>query len=474
LTAAALLLVCASSWADTELLPLTDDAFVAGDVDIWQQADNNYGADSNLFVHAYGPKQSLLRFDAASISGQTVTNATLRLYLNDIRSAGTISVHAITSSWNEGSVTWNNRPPAEGSAAAVVNVTTSDEGSVISIDVTNVVARWAAGSLPDAGFLLVTANYIRAFFDAKEKSGGTSATLEVDIDSGPVFTGEAIVLDLSNPDNCVIDEPGHYILDRSWNFYYPYDGCRTVDSPEDRDGRRILISADDVTLDFRGFEIEDEDLVYGHTIRVTGSNVTLLNSSGVTGVDCIEGQGTAIVAMQDASNVRLDNMRNIHCVSILGSGGKVVNSAISYLRLIGDRNVVEYSTINGTVTVGSASSVRFNRIFSGMRGGGEIWVNGDGNVIQGNFNAETDLGIRVRGAGNIIKDNILLSAFDDGAGIWIDGNANIVDANIVLPMFDDGIFFTGTGNFFGNNRVSAATPFSGTAGQIDWGGNVSY
>jgi hypothetical protein len=86
---------------------------------------------------------------------------------------------------------------------------------VISIDVTDVVRRWADGSLADGGFLLVTTDAIKAYFDAKEQPGGLAATLEVDT-GPPAYSGEAIVLDLSNADNCIIDEPGYYVLDRSW------------------------------------------------------------------------------------------------------------------------------------------------------------------------------------------------------------------------------------------------------------------
>ena len=71
------------------------------------------------------------------------------LFLDDIASAGTISVHAITSSWNEASVSWNNQPPFEATPFASIGLSTSDEGSVISIDVTSapqaarsVLCRW--------------------------------------------------------------------------------------------------------------------------------------------------------------------------------------------------------------------------------------------------------------------------------------------------------------------------------------------
>jgi len=60
-------------------LPLTDDAHISDDVSVWLFADTNFGSAPDLFVHNYGPRYALVRFDAASITGQTVNNAALSL-----------------------------------------------------------------------------------------------------------------------------------------------------------------------------------------------------------------------------------------------------------------------------------------------------------------------------------------------------------------------------------------------------------
>ena len=100
-------------------------------------------------------------------------------------------MHAITSGWNEATVTWNNQPPAETMATAIVGLTSGDVGDAISIDVTGAVQRWADGSLADAGFLVVTSEDIRAKFDAREQAGGTPAILQVDT-GPPSFTGATL------------------------------------------------------------------------------------------------------------------------------------------------------------------------------------------------------------------------------------------------------------------------------------------
>jgi hypothetical protein len=468
-------LLSAPAWADTTSLPLTDDA--------WINANNpgtNFGLDADIFVHSWGPKEGLVRFDAATISGQTVSSATLELYLSSIRDSGEISIHAITSSWNETTVTWNNQPPAESVATAIVSLTTGDAGGTVVIDVTGAVQRWADGSLADAGFLIVTSDSIKAYFDAKERAGGVPATLSVETEGGtvpPPDDGKAIVLDFSNPDDCTIDERGYYVLDRSWDFGYHGDGCPDVTSPSDPDGRRILISADHVTMDFRGFVITDADAAYGDTIRITGSYVTLLNSGGITGPDNAERQGIAIQGGTDSSNVRLYGMHEIWGVSIRAAS-TVLNSTIDRLT-VGDNSIVENNFINWTVEAGSESTVRFNSVSGGCAIGcrGAIRIQGDQSIVQGNSILDSnEHGILVTGTGNVISNNVLQAenASSSGRGILIEGTANIIEANIILPVFNFGIAMDGSGNFYGNNRVSTPTPFLGTEGQTDWGGNVSF
>ena len=103
--------MCANvSWADTTLLPLTDDTFV-----VWGQAgnlaSNNYGAREDIVVHPYNAKYGLLRFDASSVAGQRINRATLRIFLNSLRENGWMHVYAVYSGWNEETVTFANHPP---------------------------------------------------------------------------------------------------------------------------------------------------------------------------------------------------------------------------------------------------------------------------------------------------------------------------------------------------------------------------
>jgi hypothetical protein len=443
---------------------LTDDAYIHG-----LRPTSAYGTRDDIFVTSYGPKQGLVRFDAASIAGLEINSATLKLYLNDIERAGTISIHAVTSSWNESTVTWNNQPPTETSATAVVSLATADEGSVISIDVTEVVERWADGSLADGGFLIVTTDSIKAYFDAKEKPGGTPATLEVDT-GPPAFTGEAIVLDLSNPDNCIIDEPGYYVLDRTW-LLTP-DGN---DKPN-ANCNAVHITSGGVTLDLRGFAIRRP--IFGGNYEPvlwidTEYSVTLQNGrfSGIfVSIEASVASDRYLVTLDNihaGGSVLLGNRR----VFVTGgsfSGSNEVSLSVGEGRpQFGEGSRVEAAALscNGAecLSTRGLSLIRDCTFSVNTIGAPAIVVHGDGTIVEGNV---LDSFVRITGNNNVVARN-----FSSGGDPYIEvnGTGNIVEGNI-----GPGIVFEAPGNFYGNNRVALPGGITGTDGNEDWGGNVTY
>lgn len=168
------------AWSETISLPLTDDTWIHA-----ASADINYGNTGSMLVSSWGRKRPLVRFDAAALSGQPVSRATLKLYLSNVRTNGDITVHAVTSSWFESSATWNAQPPTETSAAAMVSLSRSDIGTVVSVDVTDVAKRWASGSLPDAGLLIKTALGLEAYFTTKEGAASGVPAPELEVQTGP-------------------------------------------------------------------------------------------------------------------------------------------------------------------------------------------------------------------------------------------------------------------------------------------------
>jgi len=175
-----LVLFNAITWAETTSLPLWDDAWIRASM-----PDKNYGDYNSMRVNRSGGQQTLVRFDAAAISGQPISRATLKLHVTAITNDGDISIHAITSSWDETNVTWNLRPPSEATAVAMRGIPTLDPGTQIYMDVTDVVKRWADGSLPDAGLLIKTSDISRAYFLTKEGATEGRSASELEVQTGP-------------------------------------------------------------------------------------------------------------------------------------------------------------------------------------------------------------------------------------------------------------------------------------------------
>lgn len=458
LAAALLLMFCVSGWADTISLTLTDDAYIHG-----LRPTSVYGLQDDFFVTSYGPKQGLVRFDAASIAGLEINSATLNLYLNDIERAGTISIHAVTSSWNESTVTWDNQPPAEISATAVVSLAPADEEAVVSIDVTEVVERWADGSLADGGFLIVTADSIKAYFDAQEKTGGTPATLEVDT-GPPAYSGEAIVLDLSEPDNCIIDEPGYYVLDRSWLL----SEGGTGDAEPNASCGPVHITSGGVVLDLRGFEIWTgyEWGSYEPVLWIDTEYGVTLRNGGFTGVFvAIE----ASVA-SDRYGVTLDNIRagsvllRDRLVTVTGGSFSGGNEPALWIGAGSRVERARFSCIGGEGCIygGGSSLIRDCTFDAENPYGAPAIIVGDDSIIAGNI-LDGWIGVGNR--------NLVARNFSSGGDPYIEvsGTGNILDGNI-----GPGIVFKTPGNFYGNNRVALPSGFAGTDGNVDWGGNVTF
>jgi len=459
-----LLLFSTGAWCDFNLA-LTDDA--------WINANNptsSFGAASDIFVHNWGPKYGLVRFDASVIAGENIDSATLTLYLNDIAAAGTISLHAVTSSWSESTVTWNNQPMAEAVAIAVRTLAPADEGTAIAIDVTSVVQRWSDGILADAGFLIVTSDSIKAYFDTKERPGGMRAVLRAETAGSTPPSGKLpVVLDFSTLP-VVIDEPGHYVLDRDWR----------IDT--EMAHRLIAIEADDVTLDFQGFALYM--LNEGNVVIVSGRHAvlrdgTIENTSDSTGV-----LSTAEHTVLERMSVRAESVARLSSRAVVRHSTLVGRTGVS----VGSDSIVEFNRFLSTFTClfAAGDNIRLN---DNTMDGGEyvVRVTGSDNIVARNTITPGDWpgGLLLDGERNAIEANVF-KGYPWGISepaIVVDGTANILRGNLALPAWDEpvtkkwslGIRFFQSGNYYGNNQMAAIVPFDlGTTAQIDWGGNIGF
>jgi hypothetical protein len=140
----------------------------------------NFGAATLLDVD--GAKEiTYIQFPLSSIpSGASVSQATLKLYVNAVTTAGSFNVDYVNGAWAESTIDASNAPALGTTIASNVNVTTTDKNQYILINVTSAVQAWLSGSETNDGVALVANGTFNASFDSKE-STTTSHPAELDI-----------------------------------------------------------------------------------------------------------------------------------------------------------------------------------------------------------------------------------------------------------------------------------------------------
>jgi hypothetical protein len=145
----------------------------------------NYGAGVQLDVES--TQTTYIQFNLSSIpntyTSADITQATLKLYVNAVTTAGSFNVDYVNGAWVESTITHTLAPALGTTIVASVPLTTADKNQYILIDVTAAVQAWLSGT-PNDGIALVGNSPVNASFDSKENTT-TSHPPELDI----VFTG---------------------------------------------------------------------------------------------------------------------------------------------------------------------------------------------------------------------------------------------------------------------------------------------
>jgi Kelch motif len=140
----------------------------------------NYGSKPLLDVDA-ASQITYLQFDLSSIpSGATISQATLKLFVNSVTTGGSFNVDYVNGSWVEGTIDSGNAPPLGGNIGSNVNVTTANKNDYILVNVTPALEAWLNGSETNNGIALVANGKFNASFDSKENTG-TSHAPELDV-----------------------------------------------------------------------------------------------------------------------------------------------------------------------------------------------------------------------------------------------------------------------------------------------------
>jgi hypothetical protein len=143
-------------------------------------SSTNYGSKTLLDVD--GASQiTYIQFNLASIpSTASISQATLKLYVNSVTTAGSFNVDYVNGTWSESKIDASNAPPPGTTIAPNVNVTTADKNQYVLVNVTTAVRAWLDGSETNNGFALVANSSFNATFDSKENTT-TSHPPELDI-----------------------------------------------------------------------------------------------------------------------------------------------------------------------------------------------------------------------------------------------------------------------------------------------------
>jgi hypothetical protein len=137
-------------------------------------ASSNYGSSSVLLTKRWQDMRTFVRFDIGSVS--SVDSATLRIPVDDVKGAGTITVHRVLESWDERGITHGNQP-GTGSALASFSISDSDNGKTITVDATGLARELVANGSQNFGIALKTSN---ANVHFKSRESGTPMQLVVD------------------------------------------------------------------------------------------------------------------------------------------------------------------------------------------------------------------------------------------------------------------------------------------------------
>ncbi|MEP3389714.1 MAG: DNRLRE domain-containing protein, partial [Reichenbachiella sp.] len=167
----------------------TDDSFVRGG----SNADTNYDDDGTAqylrVKNGNGEendRESFLRFDIGGLTG-TVSSATLKLYVDGLVNgtpAGASVYSVSVDSWDETTLTWNNKPGAITFQSK--NASISSTGQYVNFDVTNFVSSEVAGGKSIISLALQDDDQLSKAVDFQRREDGNPPILSINYDGPPV------------------------------------------------------------------------------------------------------------------------------------------------------------------------------------------------------------------------------------------------------------------------------------------------
>jgi hypothetical protein len=174
MAALGLLFLFSSALSQAQITPLGDSYTNSAD------PTSNYGATPLLYVNG-AAEIVYIQFPLSSIpAGASVSQATLKLYVNGVTTAGSFNVDYVNGAWAESTIDASNAPALGTTIVSNVSITSADKNQYILINLTPAVQAWLSGSETNDGIALVANSTFNASFDSKENPG-TSHPAELDI-----------------------------------------------------------------------------------------------------------------------------------------------------------------------------------------------------------------------------------------------------------------------------------------------------
>jgi trimeric autotransporter adhesin len=148
----------------------------------------NYGAATLLDVDG-ATQAAYIQFNLSSIpTGASIGQATLKLYVNAVTTAGAFEVYSVNGPWAENTITYNLAPALGSVIDSSVALTKAAKNQYILIPITATVQGWVNTPSSNNGIALVANGTFNASFDSKENTT-TSHPAELDI----VFAGDGTI-----------------------------------------------------------------------------------------------------------------------------------------------------------------------------------------------------------------------------------------------------------------------------------------
>jgi hypothetical protein len=188
-----LTLLSSMAWAQ---LPVAEDTFVASGT------TTPSGTNTNLQVIASPINAALVKFDLSGVpagtTGNQVTKATVKLYVNTVSLSGTLDVCQVTSPWTEASTVFTTKPTLSATPLATA-VPVSTASKYIVVDITTAVQAWQNGTANNGIALLPSS----ATPCNSSTYGAPSTSINVKLDSKENISashdaGLNVVLSLTN------------------------------------------------------------------------------------------------------------------------------------------------------------------------------------------------------------------------------------------------------------------------------------